>query len=143
MLEYSALLHDIGKISVQNDILLKVGPLTEEEWRVLRSHPNIGADIVEQLKFLREAADIIRCHHERPDGTGYPRGLRGEEIPLLAHIMNVVDAVLDPVPRLHRPGLVGHGDAHHRAIRPGRPRIGTAVRTRDGDRATLSACPGG
>jgi len=92
MLEYSALLHDIGKISVQNDILLKVGPLTEEEWRVLRSHPNIGADIVEQLKFLREAADIIRCHHERPDGTGYPRGLREDEIPLLAHIMNVVDA---------------------------------------------------
>ncbi|MBN1883956.1 MAG: HD-GYP domain-containing protein [Candidatus Krumholzibacteriota bacterium] len=92
MLEYAALLHDIGKISVQNDILLKVGPLTEEEWRVLRSHPNIGADIVEQLKFLREAADIIRCHHERPDGTGYPRGLRGDGIPLLAHIMNVVDA---------------------------------------------------
>jgi putative nucleotidyltransferase with HDIG domain len=92
MLEYAALLHDIGKISVQNDILLKVGPLTEEEWKVLRSHPNIGADIVEQLKFLKEASEVVRCHHERPDGSGYPRGLKGDNIPLGAHILNVVDA---------------------------------------------------
>ncbi len=92
MLEYAALLHDIGKISVQNDILLKVGPLTEEEWKALRSHPDIGADIVEQLKFLKQAGDVIRSHHERPDGTGYPRGLKGDQIPLAAHIMQVVDA---------------------------------------------------
>jgi putative nucleotidyltransferase with HDIG domain len=92
MLEYAALLHDIGKIAVQNEILLKVGPLTEEEWKSLRSHPNIGADIVEQLKFLKEATEVIRCHHERPDGTGYPRGLKGDEIPISAHILNVVDA---------------------------------------------------
>jgi putative nucleotidyltransferase with HDIG domain len=92
MLEYAALLHDIGKISVQNDILLKVGPLTEEEWKVMRAHPNIGADIVEQLKFLKEASEVIRCHHERPDGSGYPRGLRENEIPIGAHILNVVDA---------------------------------------------------
>ncbi len=92
MLEYSALLHDIGKISVQNEILLKVGPLTEEEWKVLRSHPNIGADIVEQLKFLKEASEVIRCHHERPDGSGYPRGLKERDIPIGAHILNVVDA---------------------------------------------------
>jgi len=92
MLEYAALLHDIGKISVQNDILLKVGPLTEEEWKVLRAHPNIGADIVEQLKFLKEASEVIRCHHERPDGSGYPRGMRDNEIPIGAHILNVVDA---------------------------------------------------
>jgi putative nucleotidyltransferase with HDIG domain len=92
MLEYAGLLHDIGKIAIQNDILLKVGPLTEEEWRSLKAHPNIGADIVEQLKFLREAAEVIRSHHERPDGTGYPRGMRGEEVPLAARILNVVDA---------------------------------------------------
>jgi putative nucleotidyltransferase with HDIG domain len=92
MLEYAALLHDIGKISVQNDILLKVGPLTEEDWKVLRSHPNIGADIVEQLKFLREASEVIRCHHERPDGSGYPRGLKENDIPLGSHILQVVDA---------------------------------------------------
>ena len=92
MLEYAALLHDIGKIAVQNDILLKEGPLTEEEWKSLKSHPNIGADIVEQLKFLKEAADVIRCHHERPDGTGYPNGLKADQVPLAAHILNVVDA---------------------------------------------------
>jgi putative nucleotidyltransferase with HDIG domain len=92
MLEYAALLHDIGKIAIQNDVLLKVGPLTDEEWKSLKSHPNIGADIVEQLKFLKEAAEIIRSHHERPDGSGYPRGLRGELIPLGARILNVVDA---------------------------------------------------
>jgi putative nucleotidyltransferase with HDIG domain len=92
MLEYAGLLHDIGKIAIQNDILVKVGPLTDEEWRALKAHPNVGADIVEQLKFLKEASEIIRCHHERPDGMGYPRGLRDEEIPLSAHILNVVDA---------------------------------------------------
>ena len=92
MLEYAALLHDIGKIAIQNDILLKVGPLSDEEWKSLRSHPNVGADIVEQLKFLKEAAEVIRCHHERPDGSGYPRGLKGDEIPVAARILNVVDA---------------------------------------------------
>ncbi|MDD4858409.1 MAG: HD-GYP domain-containing protein, partial [Candidatus Krumholzibacteria bacterium] len=92
MLEYAGLLHDIGKIAVQNDILLKVGPLTEEEWRSLKSHPNVGADIVEQLKFLKEASDVIRSHHERPDGNGYPRGLKGTDVPLAARILNVVDA---------------------------------------------------
>ena len=91
-LEYAALLHDIGKIAIQNDVLLKVGPLTDEEWTSLRSHPDIGADIVDQLKFLKVAVEIIRCHHERPDGTGYPRGLKEDEIPMHAHILNVVDA---------------------------------------------------
>jgi putative nucleotidyltransferase with HDIG domain len=92
MLEYAGLLHDIGKIAVQNDVLLKVGPLTDEEWRSLKAHPNVGADIVEQLKFLKEASEVIRSHHERPDGNGYPRGLKGEEVPLAARILNVVDA---------------------------------------------------
>ena len=91
-LEYAALLHDIGKIAIQNDVLLKVGPLTDEEWASLRSHPDIGADIVEQLKFLKVAVEVIRCHHERPDGTGYPKGLKEDEIPMHAHILNVVDA---------------------------------------------------
>ncbi len=92
MLEYAGLLHDIGKIAIQNDILVKVGPLTDEEWRALKAHPNVGADIVEQLKFLKEASDVIRSHHERPDGMGYPCGLREDEIPISAHILNVVDA---------------------------------------------------
>ena len=92
MLEYAGLLHDIGKIAIQNDILVKVGPLTDEEWRALKAHPNVGADIVEQLKFLKEASDVIRSHHERPDGMGYPCGLREDEIPISAHILKVVDA---------------------------------------------------
>jgi putative nucleotidyltransferase with HDIG domain len=91
-LEYASLLHDVGKIAVSNTVLQKVEPLTEEEWISLRAHPDVGADIVERLKFLKEAAEIIRCHHERPDGTGYPRGLKEEDIPMGAHILNVVDA---------------------------------------------------
>jgi putative nucleotidyltransferase with HDIG domain len=91
-LQYAALLHDVGKIAVNNEILHKVGPLTEDDWDSLRSHSDIGADIVEQLKFLKTAAQIIRCHHERPDGKGYPRGLKEDEIPMGAHILNVVDA---------------------------------------------------
>jgi len=92
MLQYAALLHDVGKIAVKNEILHKVGPLNDEDWKSLRSHPDIGADIVEQLKFLKKAAKIIRCHHERPDGKGYPRGLKENEVPVGAHILNVVDA---------------------------------------------------
>ncbi|MBN2070361.1 MAG: HD-GYP domain-containing protein [Candidatus Krumholzibacteriota bacterium] len=92
MLEYAALLHDIGKIAVKNEILLKVGPLTDEEWKSLRAHPQIGAEIVEKLKFLNEAGKVVRAHHERPDGSGYPNGLKEDDIPLAAHILNVVDA---------------------------------------------------
>ncbi|MBN2183851.1 MAG: HD-GYP domain-containing protein [Candidatus Krumholzibacteriota bacterium] len=92
MLEYAALLHDIGKIAVKNEVLLKVGPLTDEEWRSLRAHPGIGAEIVDKLKFLNEAGKVVRAHHERPDGTGYPNGLMGDQIPIAAHILNVVDA---------------------------------------------------
>lgn len=91
-LEYAALLHDVGKISVNNEVLLKVGPLTDDEWQMLRKHPDVGAAIVDRLKFLKEAVEIIRCHHERPDGGGYPRGLKEEDIPMGAHILNVVDA---------------------------------------------------
>ncbi|MCD6379422.1 HD domain-containing protein, partial [bacterium] len=76
MLQYAALLHDVGKIAVDNKVLHKVGPLTDQDWNSLRAHPDIGADIVERLKFLKKASEIIRCHHERPDGKGYPRGLK-------------------------------------------------------------------
>ncbi len=92
ILEYSALLHDIGKIAIQHDVLLKVGKLSEEEKRTLRQHPSIGADIVENLKFLKEAAVIVRHHHEQPDGKGYPDGLRGDEIPIGSRILLVADA---------------------------------------------------
>jgi putative nucleotidyltransferase with HDIG domain len=92
VLEYGALLHDIGKIAIQHDILLKETKLTEEDFFTLKQHPTIGADIVENLKFLKEAAILVRYHHEQPNGRGYPEGLRGDEIPIGARIILVADA---------------------------------------------------
>jgi putative nucleotidyltransferase with HDIG domain len=92
VLEYGALLHDIGKIAIQHDILLKKDKLTDREFLTLKQHPTIGADIVENLKFLREAAVLVRYHHEQPNGRGYPDGLEGDEIPIGARIILVVDA---------------------------------------------------
>jgi len=86
-----ALLHDIGKIGVPDAILLKPGPLTEEERLVMRRHPDLAAQMLEPIAFLRPALDIPYCHHEKWDGTGYPRGLVGDEIPLAARIFAVVD----------------------------------------------------
>jgi HD-GYP domain-containing protein (c-di-GMP phosphodiesterase class II) len=91
-LEHGVLLHDIGKIGIPDAILLKAGPLTGEEWQTMRRHPEIGKRLIEHVPFLRGAVPIIYCHHEKWDGGGYPRGLRGEEIPLGARIFSVVDA---------------------------------------------------
>jgi putative nucleotidyltransferase with HDIG domain len=92
VLEYGALLHDIGKIAIQHDILLKETKLSEEDFFTLKQHPTIGADIVENLRFLKEAAILVRYHHEQPNGRGYPEGLRGDEIPVGARIILVADA---------------------------------------------------
>ena len=86
-----ALLHDIGKIGVPDSILLKPGPLTDAEWMVMRRHPVVAHDMLAPIAYLRPALDIPYCHHEKWDGTGYPRGLKGEEIPLAARIFAVVD----------------------------------------------------
>lgn len=86
-----ALLHDIGKIAIPDAILRKPGPLTEEEWAIMRLHPVYGHRFISQIPFLQRASDIPYCHHERWDGKGYPRGLRGEEIPLPARIFAVAD----------------------------------------------------
>lgn len=90
-LERGALLHDIGKIGVSDGILNKPGALDEQEWPQMRMHPAIGARIIEGIPFLNETLPIIRYHHERWNGSGYPEGLRGEEIPELARIFAVVD----------------------------------------------------
>ncbi len=87
----AAMLHDIGKIGISDAILLKPGKLTPEEFEVVKKHPVIGADIVSVAGFLKDIVPLILCHHERWDGTGYPRGLKGEEIPLGARILAVVD----------------------------------------------------
>jgi putative nucleotidyltransferase with HDIG domain len=90
-LEHGARLHDIGKLGVPDTVLMKPGPLTGEEWQIMQKHPEIGCQIVGHIDFLENALPIIRHHHERYDGSGYPSGLRGDEIPLLARIFGVVD----------------------------------------------------
>ncbi|NOX44558.1 MAG: GAF domain-containing protein [Caldiserica bacterium] len=91
-MRWGALLHDIGKLGIPDSIMLKPGALTGEEWEVMRKHPVYAYEVLSEIEFLRPALHIPYCHHERWDGTGYPRGLRGEEIPLAARIFAVVDA---------------------------------------------------
>jgi len=91
-LEVLAMLHDIGKIAIDNGILQKTSSLTEAEWSVMKKHPEIGYRIAQAVPDLLGIADYILAHHERWDGKGYPRGLAGEEIPLLARILAVADA---------------------------------------------------
>jgi len=86
-----ALLHDIGKMSIPDSILLKNGPLTEEEWQIMRRHPAYAFEVLSPIAYLRQALDIPYCHHERWDGTGYPRGLKGDQIPLAARIFSLAD----------------------------------------------------
>jgi putative nucleotidyltransferase with HDIG domain len=106
VLAQAALLHDIGKIAIPDVILLKPGRLTAEEWRVMQTHAQEGAQIIERLGFLAAAVPVIRHHHERLDGSGYPDGLRGAEIPLLARIVHVADAFDSMVTdRVYRQGF--------------------------------------
>jgi putative nucleotidyltransferase with HDIG domain len=86
-----ALLHDIGKMGVPDNVLLKAGELSEEEWVTMRKHPQYAYDMLSPIAYLRPALDIPYCHHEKWNGTGYPRGLKGEQIPLTARIFAVVD----------------------------------------------------
>ncbi|HNC87864.1 MAG TPA: HD domain-containing protein, partial [Anaerolineales bacterium] len=92
VLERGSLLHDIGKIGISDTILHKPGPLNEEEWKIMKLHPDIGAKIVAGIPFLQDTIPLIRHHQERWDGTGYPDALYGEEIPILARMFAIVDA---------------------------------------------------
>lgn len=88
----AALLHDLGKVGIPSDILQKPEPLSEDEWMLMRRHPEIGAQIVQTVTGLNGVATIIQCHHEHFDGSGYPHGLKGYQIPLGSRILAVVDA---------------------------------------------------
>jgi putative nucleotidyltransferase with HDIG domain len=92
VLRLGALLHDIGKIGVPDEVLRKPSALTEEEFATIREHPVLGARILRSVRFLAPHLPIVELHHERPDGRGYPKGLRGDDIPLAARIVHVADA---------------------------------------------------
>lgn len=91
-IRWAALLHDIGKIGIPDSILCKAGPLTDEEWEIMRRHPVLGTEIIAPFKKLEGISPMIRWHQEKFDGSGYPDGLQGEQIPLGARILTVVDA---------------------------------------------------
>jgi len=91
LVKRGATLHDIGKMGVPDEILRKNGPLTDEEWVQMRRHPDLAVQFLNGIAYLRESLDIPWCHHERWDGTGYPRGLAGTDIPLAARIFSVID----------------------------------------------------
>lgn len=92
MIRFCGILHDIGKIGISDSLLNKPSKLNEEEYRIIKEHPVLGEQIVKQIKFLRSGLSLIRHHHERYNGRGYPDGLKGEKIPLLARILSVADA---------------------------------------------------
>lgn len=90
---WGALLHDVGKIGIRDSILLKPAPLTEPEWLELRTHPEKGCSLISQIPGMKKAANIILCHEERWDGSGYPGGLSGKDIPLGARLFMVIDTL--------------------------------------------------
>jgi HD-GYP domain-containing protein (c-di-GMP phosphodiesterase class II) len=105
-LKRGALLHDIGKMAIPDSVLLKPGDLDANEWTIMRKHPELAYEMLAPIPYLNPALEIPYCHHERWDGSGYPRGLRGEEIPFSARIFAVVD-VWDALcsDRPYRPGM--------------------------------------
>lgn len=92
-IEHGALLHDIGKLKIPDSVLWKPALLDENEWATMRRHAEYGYEFLRNLEWLTDAAEIVRCHHEKFDGTGYPRGLSGEEIPFGARVFGIVDTV--------------------------------------------------
>ncbi len=92
-LQYGSILHDIGKIHIPESVLSKPGPLDEAEWAEMRKHPIIGVEMIKDIKYLAPAIPVIRHHHERWDGSGYPDGIAGEEIPIGARIVAIADSL--------------------------------------------------
>ncbi|HIJ65284.1 MAG TPA: HD domain-containing protein [Candidatus Hydrogenedentes bacterium] len=111
-LERAALVRDIGKLRVPNEILLKDGLLTYDEWATLHTHTALGAALLEETGALKDTAEIVHWHHECYDGTGYPDGLEGDQIPYLARAMKILDVYCAMTsPRRYRAGLSSHREA--------------------------------
>ena len=128
----AGLLHDVGKFSFPDAILLAPAPLTEEDWKIVRRHPEEGARVVARMEPYAPVAEIILCHHERWDGKGYPHKLAGEQIPLLSRMVTIADAYDVMIARdSYRTPLTSSeavdGDAARRRHAP-RPRAGGDVR---------------
>ncbi len=105
-LEYAGILHDVGKIAIDARILNKPDTLTPSEWNIMREHPVMGANLLKEIPFLEKASELVLYHHERYDGTGYPAGLKGEDIPMGARIIAVADAFdTMTTDRSYRPAL--------------------------------------
>ena len=120
-IESAAILHDIGKIGVADAVLSKAGPLNEEEWLEMKRHPELGFQVLSGIDFLSEAAEVVYAHHERFDGSGYPRGLKGDEIPLGARVFAIVDAY--DAMTSHRP--YRKALPHHKAVEEIKRNAGT------------------
>lgn len=121
VLRLAGVMHDIGKIGIPENVLLKPGKLSEYEWEIMKQHPVIGAEIVGRITDLGFVAKVVRSHHERWDGKGYPDGLRGDAIPLLSRILGISD-VYDALTadRAYRAGMT-----HEQAIRIIREQVGS------------------
>ena len=123
----ASLLHDIGKLNLPDSILTKRGPLTDEEWEMIKKHPQLALNILKYVVGLRDCIDAILYHHERYDGQGYPKGLKGKDIPLDARIMTIADSydAMKSERNYKERGMTeeealnGTGEMRRHAIRPG------------------------
>ncbi len=117
LIDQAAALRDVGKRGVAQSVLLKEEDFTEEDWAEMRRHPEIGYEILRESKFLSGVADVVRCHHERFDGQGYPRGVAGEKIPIAARILSVLDAYVAMTSKRPYRKTRSHEDAMQEVLR--------------------------
>jgi HD-GYP domain-containing protein (c-di-GMP phosphodiesterase class II) len=117
VVEQAAALRDVGKQGVAQSVLLKEEDFTDQDWAEMKRHPEIGYEILREISFLREVAEVVRCHHERFDGQGYPRGVAGENIPLAARILAVVDAYVAMTSQRPYRKTRSHDDAIQEVLR--------------------------
>jgi len=117
LVEQAAALRDVGKRGVAQSVLLKEEDFTEQDWTEMRRHPEIGYEILREISFLGEVAKAVRCHHERYDGQGYPRGVSGEDIPIAARILSVLDAYVAMTSRRPYRKTRSHEDALQEILR--------------------------